>query len=137
MLETAITLPVLLVIILGIIDLGVAVMRQNSLAEAARRGTRAAIVHGDSYETQQAVWGPSPFTGTAADETPQAGAVRPALFLMQPADVSFQMEWLDGTNWPDKRVRVTVTYANQPIFPFLMPESLTTLQAVSTARIAH
>ncbi|MFQ5731509.1 MAG: TadE/TadG family type IV pilus assembly protein [Planctomycetaceae bacterium] len=137
LLEAAITLPVLLFVVFGLLDLGMAVLRQNSLAEAARRGARAAIIHGDSHETKQTVWGSGTYTGTAADLTPQAEAVRPALVLMPPADVTLKMEWLDGKSWPGQRVRVTASYSNKPIFPFLIPAGLMSLHAVSTMRIAH
>lgn len=46
--ETALILPVLLLLILGLIDVARAVEEENTLAFAAREGTRYAIVHGVS-----------------------------------------------------------------------------------------
>ena len=46
--EFAIVLPVLLLAILGLLDLARAVAQENTLAFAAREGTRYAIVHGSS-----------------------------------------------------------------------------------------
>lgn len=48
MIEFALTLPVILLVITGLFDLGRAVWQENSLAYAAREGTRYAIVHGSA-----------------------------------------------------------------------------------------
>lgn len=44
--EFALVLPVILLLITGVFDAGRAVFQQNTLAYAAREGTRYAIVHG-------------------------------------------------------------------------------------------
>ncbi len=49
--EFALTLPVLLLIIFGLFDLARAVWQENTLAYAAREGTRYAIVHGSASES--------------------------------------------------------------------------------------
>jgi hypothetical protein len=46
--ELAIVLPVFLVLLMGIFDLGRVIWARNSLENAAREGARYAIVHGDS-----------------------------------------------------------------------------------------
>lgn len=46
--EFALVLPILLLLITGLFDLGRAVWQGNTLAYAAREGTRYAIVHGSS-----------------------------------------------------------------------------------------
>ena len=46
MVEFALILPFLLLIITGVFDVGRAVWQENTLAYAAREGTRYAIVHG-------------------------------------------------------------------------------------------
>lgn len=46
--EFALVLPVLLLIVLGIIEVSRAVWQTNTLAYAAREGTRYAIVHGSA-----------------------------------------------------------------------------------------
>lgn len=48
--EFALVLPVILLIITGIFDLGRAVWQENTLAYAAREGTRLAIVRGSGCE---------------------------------------------------------------------------------------
>ena len=48
LIEFALVLPLLLLIITGLFDLARAVWQENTLAYAAREGTRYAIVHGDA-----------------------------------------------------------------------------------------
>ena len=47
MTETTIILMVFLLLVFGMMDLGIMVARSQSLAEAARNGARASIVHGE------------------------------------------------------------------------------------------
>lgn len=51
LLEFALVLPLFLVLLMGVIDIGRAIWAQNSLAAAAREGARFAIVHGGSDST--------------------------------------------------------------------------------------
>ncbi len=48
LIEFALILPIMLLVIFGIIDLARAVWQENTLAYAAREGTRYAIVHGSA-----------------------------------------------------------------------------------------
>jgi hypothetical protein len=50
--EFALMLPIVLLIITGLFDVGRAVWQENTLAYAAREGTRYAIVHGSSYPVE-------------------------------------------------------------------------------------
>jgi hypothetical protein len=47
--EFALILPIILLIITGVFDVARAVWQENTLAYAAREGTRYAIVHGSGY----------------------------------------------------------------------------------------
>jgi Flp pilus assembly protein TadG len=49
LIEFALMLPIVLLIITGLFDTGRAVWQENTLAYAAREGTRYAIVHGSGY----------------------------------------------------------------------------------------
>lgn len=46
--EFALTLPIFLLVVTGLFDVGRAVWQENTLAFAAREGTRYAIVHGSA-----------------------------------------------------------------------------------------
>ena len=48
-----------------------------------------------------------------------------------------QVEWLDGSNAPGKRVRVTVTTTYRPMVTFLFGNPAIQLTASSTMLIAH
>jgi Flp pilus assembly protein TadG len=49
--EFSLVLPIFLVMMMGIVDVGRAIWAQNSLASAAREGARLAIVHGGTSTT--------------------------------------------------------------------------------------
>jgi len=137
LLEGTIVLAVFLTIIFAMFDLGLAVMRQNSLAEAARRLARTAIVHGDLAPPEHAAWGPLPYSGTADDDHEIADAVRAGLVTMNPAEVSISVMWPDGDNRTSDRVIVAVEYAHRTILPSLLGGTSLELRAESTMRIEH
>lgn len=137
LLEGTIVLAVFLTIIFAMFDLGLAVMRQNSLAEAARRLARTAIVHGDLAPPEHTAWGPDQYTGTAEADHEIADAVRAGLVTMNPADVSINVSWPDGDNRTSDRVVVSVEYSHRTILPSLFGGSSLQLRAESTMRIEH
>jgi hypothetical protein len=137
LLEGTIVLAVFLTIIFAMFDLGLAVMRQNSLAEAARRLARTAIVHGDLAPPEHTAWGPLEYTGTADEDHEIADAVRAGLVTMNPADVSINVTWPDGDNRTSDRVIVAVEYPHRTILPYLFGGSALNLRAESTMRIEH
>lgn len=135
--EGAVVVGTLLTILLGMLDLGLAVLQYNTVSEAARKLAREAVVHGEMAPPQRPAWGPEPFSGTAADGSPFAEIVRPLLVAIDPQDVAIQVEWPDGGNRVDQRVQVTVACPFEPILPFLFGREPRLLSAVSTLRIAH
>jgi hypothetical protein len=135
--ESAIVLTVLTLIVVGILDVGIAVLRYNSLSDAARRLARTVVVHGAMAEPQHAIWGPDEYSAAASDNSAIAAAVRPLLIAASPDDVSIHVEWIDGGNEPDQRVRVTLRHTHAHFVPSLMGGSPVPLEAVSTMRIAH
>lgn len=137
MVESAIVLSVALVIVFGILDLGLAVLHYNTLSEGARRVARAAIVHGSEAEPETSAWGPAAYVGTAGDGSEIAAAIQPALIAIDPARVQIQVEWLDGDNQSDDRLRVTVTTTYRPILPLVVGRDSIELSAVSVMRIQH
>jgi len=135
--EGAIVLGVFLTIIFAMFDLGLAVMRQNSLAEGARRLARTAIVHGDLAAPEMTIWGPLSYSGSAGENHEIAAALRPGLVTMNPDDVSIEVTWPDGDNRTGDRVLVRVEYAHRTILPSLFGSSSLPLRAESTMRVEH
>lgn len=126
-----------LVIVFGMFDLGLLVLDFNTLSEAARRLCRQAIVHGQMAAPQMTVWGPSSVSGTAADATDYARALCPEMATFNLENVNFVIDWPDGSNQPDDRVQVTVTYRYQPMMPFVLGSAAVPLQVVTTMHVAH
>ena len=134
--ETATILCVLLLLLLGTLDLGIAVVRYNVLAAAARRVTREAIVHGAEAAPERTAWGPNDYSGTAADGSEIAAAALPYLPTINPSEVAMQVNWPDGDHQEGDRVRVRMAYVHHAVVP-LMPSHLFNLRAECTMRIVH
>ena len=118
--EGAVVLFVLLVLLFGMLDLGLLVLDYNTLSEATRRLARAAIVHGQMAAPQQTVWGPTTISGTAADGSQYALALKPELATFNLSNVNYSLAWPSGSNQPGSQVTVTATYVYQPIFTYLL-----------------
>lgn len=136
--EMAIVQLLFLAMVLGMLDVGAAVVRYDALTQAARQGARQAIVHGD-LATKLGSWGPASYSGTGADSHPIAAAIRPSLAIFDPSQVRIAAEWPDGGNEATKknRVRVTVTAPYRPSVAFIFGNRTFTLQASSTMKITH
>lgn len=135
--ESLFVLMGFLLLILGLVDVGLGVLRNHMLSQAARQGIRQVVVHGEyaPAEWNGGKWGPSTYTGTAAAEDPIASSIRPFLTGIDPATVNITVQWLDGTNRVGERVQLTVRHAWTPmVLSFLGSKNLS---AASTMRIAH
>lgn len=120
---------------LGILDLGLAVLRQNSLDAAARQVARAAIVRGAMAPSQDA-WGPASLVTVAAKSSEIASTARALLVTINPRHVQLQVDWPDGGNQPEQRVRVRINYRHQSMFPALYGSHLQ-LRSECVMKIAH
>lgn len=137
LLEAAIVLGVFLTLLLGSLDLMLMVFRDNTMAQAARRLARAAIVRGEGVAGFAEPWGPAPYSGTADDDTQQAAAIRDVLVAVDPADVQIRISWPDAANATGNRVEVVVSMQHQPIVASLFGVDAYPLTATSTMRIEH
>jgi hypothetical protein len=136
--ETALVILAFLTLVLGVIDLGLAVFRNHLVCEAARQGARQAIVHGSLAPASMGAWGPDSLGPVPAnDSSPLAQAVQPFLGDFDPTTVTVQAQWLDGGNEPGQRVKVTVNAICPLMLPSLVGVSSLSLHASSTMPIAH
>lgn len=135
--ECAITLPVMLLVLFALLDLGLATMRYNSLAEASRRVAREAIIHGSLAPETSGTWGPDEYQGTAADSSVVVTSIQGLLPTMQESDVTVRITWLDGDNAPRDRVQVETTYQHQPLIPGLAVWGPLDLHSVATMHIVN
>jgi hypothetical protein len=82
-------------------------------------------------------WGPAAYGPAPASDTHAiAKAVAPKLAGLDPAAVTLKVEWLDGSNEEENRVRVTVTTDYQPMLTAVFGASIR-LSSTSTVRITH
>jgi hypothetical protein len=135
--ESAFVLPVVLFVLFSILDLGLATIRYNSLADASRRIAREAIIHGSLARAEVGSWGPASFTGTAADDSPICESIRSTLPTMNRQSVSVTVTWPDADNGPRDRVIVEVTYPHQTMIPFLSSSTDIALRSLTTMNIVN
>ncbi len=134
--EAALVLPVFLMLIVGMIDLGLGVLQAHVLSTAARQAARQAIVRG-GLASGLGSWGPGEYGPVSlADSGAIAQAIRSYVPGIDPSTVTVDVQWLDGSNQPESRVRVTLTHAYQPITTYVVSGTIP-LTASSTMRIAH
>lgn len=134
--EGAIVIGIFLMMLLGMLDLGLAVLQKNVLTEAARRVAREAMMHGSMAPPEDTSWGPTTYSGWAGDTTEIAAVIQSALVTIDPQQTSIQVDWPDGGNRPGQRVRVSVGYQHDSLFPFVYGDHLH-LSSQCVMRIAH
>src|SRR5437016_597498 len=145
--EAALTLSLLVTLVLGMLDLGLWVARQQMLAHAARQVARQAVVHGKLAD-KLGTWGPTTITTNAVAPNPvnpndATSVIRQtasaSLADWNRSQVTVKVEWPDGGNDPrlEHRVRVTVSGPYHPIMTFIFGNPAYTLAAGSTMQIAH
>jgi len=126
-----------LFILFAMLDLGVASVRYNALAEVSRRIARETILHGSLAPQAVGTWGPEAFEGTADDDSDLVAAAAIATTAMDDAQVNIRISWPDGDNSPRDRVRVEVDYQHQSLVPGLLPWGSFDLNSVTTMHIVN
>ncbi len=142
MIETALVMPVFLLLTMGMMDLGIAIFRSTLLSHAARSAVREAIVHGE-YADELGIWaatdlGTDPANPLAVSDMthPMKTKIEQNLSPIDLSTVDVSVQWLDGTNDVDDRVRVRLRHDYQPI-TFVFGNITIPLTATSTLPIAH
>jgi Flp pilus assembly protein TadG len=102
--EFALVLPIFLLLITGLFDLARAVWQENTLAYAAREGSRWAIVHGAGSATPVGPVSPAEPNITAVVRNASIGV----------ANVTVTTGWPDGGNARGQRISVD---ASAPFIP--------------------
>lgn len=109
--EFALILPVLLILLVGMFDLGRAVLLSETLNSAVREGTRYAIVHG---ALSSAPLGPATLT-TPPDADNAATALVRAHATGINSTLTIVMSWPDGNAARGSEVTITATAPYTPI----------------------
>lgn len=109
--EFALILPVLLLLLVGIFDLGRAVLASGTLTAAVREGTRYAIVHG-TLSSDPSGPGSATFTPPDSDSAVTAVVASHAVGI---SDLTVRSTWPDGDALRGSRVVVSATAPFVPI----------------------
>jgi Flp pilus assembly protein TadG len=110
--EFALILPVLLILLVGIFDVGRAVVLSGTLNSAVREATRYAIVHGALGSPRT---GPGAATYTAPDIDTAVTAVVSQYATGVSSPLTVQSTWPDGNAFRGSRVVVTASTPYTPI----------------------
>jgi Flp pilus assembly protein TadG len=130
--ESALILTCLLTLILGMIDLGLGVMRFNMISHAAREGARQMMVHGGSALSH---WGTLSSWQASVSGQPLVDAISPQLVGCDLTQTYITVAW--ATNNIGDPVSVTITTKYQPLMTYLFGAGPMNLKAESTTLFAH
>jgi Flp pilus assembly protein TadG len=153
--ETALVLPIFLVMLLGIVDMGRAVWANTSLASAAREGARYAIVHGGTPSNTCPVGKPAP--DAVIPPAPTASCPFPSPSKQSIIDAATATAVAGGSNVTvtvcyglgcsgnndttnnarSERVTVVVTSTVNLVVPSLLGRSAFNLSGTSTMVVNH
>ncbi|MDQ2951926.1 MAG: pilus assembly protein, partial [Chloroflexota bacterium] len=111
--EFAFVLPILLLVVTGLIDVARAVWAENTLAYAAREGTRYAIVHGAGGNPRVGPVTPPSLNPSAYNTGNIVNVVRNAAISVAGVDVT--IDYPDGGNDRSQRVVVDATAQFVPL----------------------
>ncbi|MEY3174974.1 MAG: hypothetical protein RLZZ436_2888 [Planctomycetota bacterium] len=136
-LEAAGMLGAWTVMFVGIFDFGSATLQRNLVSHVARQTTRLAIVRGSEAGPELPVWGPTTQTFRMTDNHPIANTLRPLAGGSATDNFEITLEWIDGSNEAEQRVRATVTARYSSMLRFIPGSSNVPLRARSTMPIAH
>jgi Flp pilus assembly protein TadG len=108
--EMAIVAPIVMLLLMAIVDLGLAVYSHICLAEAARAGARFAAVHGAGATSPV---GPTP------NDAKVEQVVRSYAAGIEPSKLTVNSTWIHGNNAPGSRVCVATSYKYKLITSFI------------------
>lgn len=127
-LEMAIVGPLVLMMLLGLVDLGISVYAYNTLAESVRAGARYASVHGSKASTQ---------VGPSADNSTVDQVVRSYAPGIVASELTVNSSWPDGNNSAGSRVTVSATCNHKLATTWFLGFQTLKLTATSTMIIQH
>ncbi len=110
--ETALVLPLLLILIVGLFDVGRAIWLSNTLATAVREGSRYGIVHGALSGSPT---GPGAASYTPPDTDMAITAWVRSYATGVPDTLTVQSTWPDGNANRGSRIVVSASFPFTPI----------------------
>ena len=110
--ETALVLPLLLLLIVGLFDVGRAIWLSNTLATAVREGSRYGVVHGALSGSPT---GPGAVSYTPPDTDTAITAQVRNYATGVPSNLTVQSTWPDGNANRGSRIVVSASFPFTPI----------------------
>lgn len=135
--ESALTFPIVVLVLMALLDLGMAATRYNALAEVSRHIAREAIRHGSLAPDSEGTWGANRIQGSMDMDSEMVASARSKLLFMRADDVTIDVTWPDGGNAPGDRVRVEVTTWHLPLIPGLFAWGPLELRSATTMCIVN
>jgi len=137
--EFSLTLSLFLMIVMGVLDIGLAVFRYHQLTDAARYLSRKAAVHGSQASSTMGVWGPATLQGSNGPSTPVGLLLSQRMVGVSAGVVQYVMFWPDGGNvaYHDDRVGVGLQMSYTPLLTSLIGVGPFTMSTSSIVPIAH
>ena len=138
MVEVTMVVALLLLVIFGVVEAGRVMVAYTTLSDAARAGTRYAMVHGANRRgascTTLATDGPSGPAANPACVLAAAEAITNAAGL---GSATVSVSYPDSSNAVGHPVTVTVSYVFTTVVPALIPLPAITLQSTSQGTISY
>ncbi len=131
--EFALVIPVFLLILMGVVDFGMAIYKFNGVSQAAREIARVTSVHPCAGATPCAP-GLPPSAETAAAIQVQKGLI-PGLTVSQIICVDNAGVQKSPCNFATDSVQVTVTSLYRPVTPILGSLITWTMKGISSAQL--
>ena len=118
--EAALTLPIVLMLVFGMIDLALGVLQYNVLAEAVRYGAREAIVHGADASPERATWDSAAAEAAIFDQVAPLLAASAVDLDNVTVAVSYEKDASNNDiTTPGSPVEVTITAVYSPLTPYI------------------
>src|SRR4051794_22710849 len=97
--EAIITTSAFMTLLLGTIDMGVAVFHMHIVSEAARQGARRAACQGALAPSKLngGPWGPAAFSGDGNSTDPKVTSIKPCMTGLDLANTTINVTWPDNS----------------------------------------
>lgn len=131
--EFGFVVVLLIMVLLGVVEMGRMILVYTTMADAARAGVRYAMVHGGDRtgSGSSGASGPSSGTSCTCPEVQTVVNAYAAAGLLNTANVTTTVTYPDSSNLPGSAVSVTVQYTYDPLISYFNPSLATTLSSTS------
>lgn len=133
MVEFSLVAFLLIMILLGVVEMGRMILVYTTMANAARAGVRYAMVHGGDRTGSGPTGASGPSSGISCT-CPEVQTVVNAYAgagLVNTANLTTTVTYPDSSNLPGSHVTVSVQYTYNPLVAYFTPSLSTSLSSTS------